>query len=154
MQKLYNKPSAQELSLECKELTNWHEFESAFTVMQELHPDIVLENYQSFIEETVPESNLLFGLFANDQLLSVASTHKIRLINDVRLLWIFHMVTKEGYRSLGYGRRLMQFIENYAREHGFQQLRVHSTNRRKRAHKFYREIIGIPDFAIIFGKEL
>ena len=143
-----------ESQFHCKELTAQWEFDSVYHLMCELYPTLTQDDYNSFVSETIPDINQLFGLFEGDCLLTVASTHTARLIGGDRILWIFHMVTREGYRSRGYGGHLISYLEDYARQNGFDQLRVHSFSYRMRAHHFYRDLADMPEIATVFGKKL
>jgi len=47
------------------------------------------------------------------------------------------LVVDEATRSAGIGQSLLQAAEGWAKDHGFQILRVHSNVLRERAHAFY-----------------
>lgn len=53
---------------------------------------------------------------------------------------IDNVIVKSGCRGLGVGKKLMTFIEDYARERGCYYTIFVSSSYRKEAHKFYESI--------------
>ncbi len=142
------------LTIECRPLTQPQDYQAAYALMCQLYPDLDATQYQNFIQQTVPHTNRLFGLFLNEEMITAVSCHQLQLIGGENVLWIIHMVTDKDHRSHGYGQILVEYLATYARENGFQQLRVHSFSYRERAHNFYRTHAGMPEIATVFGKRL
>jgi len=143
----------QQVRFHCRELETRADYKAAFPVMKELYALLDKETYDAFIKETVPEKNQLFGLYEGERLLTVVSTHKVRLIDGRRILWIFHMVTRAEYRSRGCGKQLIEYVQAYAKVAGYDELRVHSLSHRKKAHSFYEAIANMPEMALVFGQQ-
>jgi len=70
-----------------------------------------------------------------------------------RQLYVDDLVTDEKRRSSGVGRALLGYLEQKAREAGFDNLSLDSGTQRAQAHKFYfREGMVVTSFH--FGKKL
>lgn len=52
-------------------------------------------------------------------------------------LYIDDLVTRAKYRSNGYGKGLLDWLREYAKQEGCQQLHLDSGLQRKDAHRFY-----------------
>ena len=52
-------------------------------------------------------------------------------------LYIHRLATRPDDWGKGYGQKLMDFAENYAREHDFDSVRLDTFSQNKRNHKFY-----------------
>ncbi|QAT42613.1 GNAT family N-acetyltransferase [Aminipila luticellarii] len=71
--------------------------------------------------------------FANVMtLFSVWSHGKALCLDDLYI--------KKEYRGNGVGRRVMKYIEEYGREHGFKRLQFQSEFTNPEAHKFYSKL--------------
>ena len=142
------------MTRKCKELKSRDEFELAFPILKQLEPTLERQSYLKIMDEGVPQKMRAYGLWEGNILLSVALAYVVQLIEREKLLWIYYLVTEESHRSKGYGAELLSFIESYARENEFQQLRVHSEVRRRDAHRFYETKGEMFHWANVYRKNL
>ena len=141
--------------LNCRELDTEQEWRKAALILQEeLEPSLDTEVFVATLHKICPKECHVFGAFRGTQLVSVACVHKISVTSGIRVLWIFAMATSQEQRSIGVGRELVSFIENFGRTHGFDQLRLHSKNHRERAHDFWETKCGFSSVWVTFNKNL
>ncbi len=80
----------------------------------------------------------------------VFHTHVLRG-SDCRLL---DLATLEAERSKGFGRELVRFVEQYARDRGCTRVHIHTWLHRPDIHRFYEEHVDWEKCALVFNKEL
>ncbi len=69
-----------------------------------------------------------------------------------RVLYVDDLVSNEAARSRGYGKALLEFLEEHAREQNCQSLQLDSGVQRQEAHAFYfREGMRISSYHFIKG---
>lgn len=68
---------------------------------------------------------------------AVAGFRVLENLASGRLLYVDDLVTHERDRSLGYGARLLAWLEERARADGCRTIQLHSGTQRLRAHRFY-----------------
>ena len=137
-----------------KQLESIKEWQQSFELIRELDPEIREDLFLSSLERNLGKTLLAFGSFVGEELVTTAFVYIFEIINGNKVLWIFDMVTKENFRSQKYGTRLIEFIEKYAQENNFNELRVHSRKHRSRAHHFYRDLLNFSEWAVIFKKNI
>jgi GNAT superfamily N-acetyltransferase len=70
-----------------------------------------------------------------------------------RFLYVDDLVTLPGERSHGYGKALLDWLENYATQESCGQLHLDSGIQRKEAHRFY-EREGLKVSSYHFAKDI
>ena len=106
-------------------------------VMLELRPQYDSDSLNSRIKLQQAQGYQLAYVEQDGVVLSVAG-----FVIGEKLAWTRHMyvddlVTAEAQRSTGAGKLLMDWLKDYARSHGCQQLHLDSGVQRFRAHRFY-----------------
>jgi ribosomal protein S18 acetylase RimI-like enzyme len=135
---------------EFRELEKPDEWTEAYELLRQLDPGLNKKRYFIALEQMLAEGYHLFGLIQYDTLVTVAGVQVLTVIDGDRVFWVFDLVTAESYRGRGFGRKMMQRLESYAHENGFDQFRVHSENHTTRALEFYSEKLRYPSWATIF----
>jgi ribosomal protein S18 acetylase RimI-like enzyme len=137
---------------EFRELKKQDEWTEAYELLRQLDPGLDKNRYFFALEQMLDKDYHLFGLIQSDKLVTVAGVQVLTVIDGDRVFWVFDLVTAKACRGQGFGRKMMQRLESYAREKGFDQFRVHSENQTTRALKFYSEKLSYPSWATIFKK--
>ena len=70
-----------------------------------------------------------------------------------KTLYVDDLVTSENQRSKGYGEKLLEWMEQAARDEGCSCVRLDSGTHRTGAHKFYFRM-GMPIVSFHFMKKL
>ena len=71
---------------------------------------------------------------------SVIAVAGFRILNSLswqKYVYVHDLVVDSAYRSQGYGECLLQWVINYSRQNGCQQLHLDSGVQRFAAHRFY-----------------
>lgn len=91
-------------------------------------------NLNLFNEDLLSEQNeIFFAGFENGKLLTCLQMKKV----SPTILKLRQMATDQEYKGFGKGKLLVQFAENWAKEHGYKLIELHA---RKVAQGFYEKL--------------
>ncbi|WP_232702945.1 GNAT family N-acetyltransferase [Halobacterium wangiae] len=126
------------------ELDTEAEWEAAYPVLMELWADadrvFTREEFLAFLRELrAVEGYRLFGLFADDALVSVAGVSVRMSVWYGRYLWVYDLATAPNHRSNGFGERLLSHLERWAADRGCDTIGLASAPERTDAHRFYED---------------
>ena len=76
-----------------------------------------------------------------------------RLNRAKQELYIPELVVTESKRSLGVGKQLMEFCEQFAKKHDCHRIRLESGNSRISSHSFYKAL-GFEQSSLSFSKNI
>lgn len=140
-------------SVEIVELLG-EEIRAAFPLMQELRTSLTEARYVEAVAEMAADGYRLFALKRDGVAVALAGVGIATNLYYGRYLWVYDLVTTEAERSRGYGRRLLQHLEELARQEGCDTIALSSGVQRSDAHRFYEERMGYERASFVFRKEL
>jgi len=109
-----------------------------YEVMVELRPQ--LKDRATFVERVVRQEKkgyLLAYLEADGKIRAVAGYRFLESLFSGCFLYVDDLVTRSTDRSVGYGRKLLNWLVQQAREHKCKNLELDSGVQRFDAHRFY-----------------
>lgn len=107
-------------------------------VMLELRPHLTADTFVARVRQQ--ESLGRFNLVYLEEAGEIKAVAGIRIIENLawgRFLYVDDLVTAEAARSQGYGDALFDWLVDYARQQGCEQLHLDSGVQRFDAHRFY-----------------
>jgi GNAT superfamily N-acetyltransferase len=137
---------------EIRELTTEVEWREAFPVLRELREDLTEERYLAYLRAMRDEGYRLFALFEDGDLLSVAGAGVRTNFYNGRHLFVYDLVTRPDRRSEGHGGRLMEYLDDWARERDCESLTLESGLWREDAHRFYEDRLDMDRYCYTFKK--
>lgn len=123
--------------MEVKLLSSEAELECIAPVMRELRPQYDHEQLCAQIRKQQALGYQLAYVEENDKVLCVAGFVIGEKLAWQKHLYVDDLVSSEQQRSRGAGKLLMDWLKQYAREQGCQQLHLDSGVTRFAAHRFY-----------------
>lgn len=123
--------------IDIKVVTSDQEVLSCYDVMAQLHEKLIKGNFVSHVRRLETKGYKLVCLIDDGTVKSVAGFHLNECIAWENYLYIADLVTGSDSRSMGYGQKLMDWLINYAKEHGCDQIHLDSRVTRHSTHKFY-----------------
>lgn len=120
-----------------RELTRDDEIAAAFPLMRELRERIRAESFLSEIQRQQAEGYRLIGGFEEGALVVLAGIRTPRTLARGPHLFVDDLVTSEGVRGKGHGRRLMEWVAGEARRQGLSRVYLDS---RATARGFYERL--------------
>jgi len=141
--------------MDIRELLSEDELREAFLVMSELRTQLTVDDFVTRVTSMQRNGGYrLFALFVHDRIASLAGVAVQENLYSDRHLWLYDLVTAEECRSRGYGRQILSFVEDFARENGSGSVALVSGVQRVSAHRFYEEHMGYKKPCFLFEKRV
>ncbi|MDQ7827701.1 MAG: GNAT family N-acetyltransferase [Armatimonadota bacterium] len=113
------------------------EIARCFAVMQQLRTHLIEGEFVPTVRRQQINGYRLVYLEERGQVRSVAGYRLIENLANGRILYVDDLVTDAACRSRGYGKALLAWLVQRAREHGCRTLELDSAVQRSDAHRFY-----------------
>ena len=111
--------------------------EACYPVMQELRPHLDAHAFVEIVRDMQHDGYVLAFLSATDRVVAVAGFRTKRTLFCDKFLYVDDLVTLSTERSKGYGKLLLEWLEDRARAEGCAELHLDSGIQRTDAHRFY-----------------
>jgi GNAT superfamily N-acetyltransferase len=113
------------------------EIEHCFAVMTQLRPHLQREEFMPRVQRQMTDGYRLAYLSVDNLVKAVAGYRLLENLAWGRFLYVDDLVTAEAARSQGYGKDLLAWLAEHARQNGCAQLHLDSGAQRQDAHRFY-----------------
>ena len=113
------------------------EIEACHPVMKELRTQYDARAFIELVQEQQKDSYLLAFVEDEGKVAAVAGFRLARNLAWGKFLYVDDLVTQPAARSKGYGGKLLEWLADYARQHGCCELHLDSGVQRFAAHRFY-----------------
>lgn len=110
---------------------------ACYPVMKELRPHILEHSFVATIRHQQSGGYDLAFVESEHKVIAVAGFRLGENLAWGRFLYVDDLVTRESYRSMGYGCRLLEWLKKHAARQGCSQLHLDSGLHRLDAHHFY-----------------
>ncbi len=134
------------------EIQTEEDFEKAYLLLRELAPSLERKQFMKSLKNEHAANHKLFGLKDTEEMVSVAAVWILLTGLNEKIFWIHAYVTAASKRSHGYGSKLLNYLEEYAKNEGFSEIRVHA--HRQRAISFWQEKKGFEPFSQILHRKI
>ena len=129
------------------------ELEQAYHIVKQLRTSVSLEDFIKTINTMKNTGYKMVCLFEDGKIVSFAGfERKLTLYGDH--IWVHELVTDINERSKGYGKLLLTYVENIAKEYSLKGIALSSRLEREDAHRFYENIMGYTKASYLYRKEL
>ena len=122
---------------------------ACYPVLKQLRPKLSDTTLVSDVRRMQKEGFLLVSL-SDPDVRAVAGYRYMEMFAFGPLLYVDDLVTDSTKRSHGYGKALLEWLNNEARRHGCRFLTLDSGLKRLDAHRFYRRE-GMQEIALHFA---
>lgn len=140
---------------EIVELTTDAAFRAAFPVMHELRMHLSEEDYFALLHDMVENHGYrLFALYGEGRIVALAGIEIMVTLYFGRSVHVHELIATESGRSKGYGRKLLGYMDEFARQNDCKVVWLSSAVRRVDAHRFYEQHMGYARTAYVFQKVL
>lgn len=118
-----------------------NDYHDIYLLNQDFNP-----HFELFSEERVKEKieiicnrtqDIIFVYEQNDEVIGYIHGSPFELLFSDSLINILGFVVKESFRNLGIGSRLIDRLEEWAKDNGYAGIKLLSHPSRKSAHRFY-----------------
>ena len=123
------------------------EIEGCFRVMAQLRPNLVEAEFVARVRAQQAQGYRLAFLADDGAVVAVGGFRVMEVLASGRTLYVDDLITDEAQRSRGYGKAMLDWLEQYAREAGCATFSLDSGTHRQEAHAFYfREGMRVTSF--------
>lgn len=136
---------------ELKEDTQWKE---AFPVMKQLRTHLDEKTFLELVKAMSIEGYRMFALFEGERLAAVAGVVQLTNLYYGKHIWVYDLVTDESKQSLGYGEKLLSYIQAWGKGIGCEIIALSSGLLRTEAHRFYEAKMEYDKTSYVFRKHL
>ena len=137
-----------------KRLVRQEEYVEAFHVIKQLRNQLEENDYLILLEKMINEGYQLFGLYFESEIVAVAGGIVLTNFYYGKHIWINDLVTLEQHRSKNYGKRLLGFIEDWAKKENCKVIALSTGLQRHSAHKFYEKKMDFERSSYVMKKHL
>jgi len=124
-----------------------------FPVMAYLRPHLVEAEFAGRVRAQEAQGYRLAFLEDEGAVVAVAGFRVTEILATGRTLYVDDLVTDETKRSRGYGKAMLDWLQEFARQSGCETFSLDSGTHRQEAHAFYfRERMRVTSFH--FAKKL
>jgi len=123
---------------------------ACYPVMAELRPQYSEQEFVEKVRRLTTEHGFQLAYLDDDGIKAVAGIRMGDWLPTGKYLEIEDLVTAEAARSKGYGKALLHWVIDYAKQNGCEIVKLVSATHRVDAHRFY-EREGMPKTAWMFG---
>jgi len=113
------------------------ELYTVYELIQQLRSELSYDAFEDLIYDMRHMEYKMIGLFERGKLISYAGVAVQTNLYHKRHLYIFDLVTDTAFRSQGYAKSLMEYLEDYAKMAACEHLVLSSGMQREDAHRFY-----------------
>ena len=123
-----------------RELIGMEEMVKHLAVLNELYPNLTLEEYTSDLSEMLPHNYGQVGVFEGDECLGISGFWMGRKLWCGKYLELDNIIVCSKHRSKGVGKLIFDYLRNKAEENGCTMMALDSYTTNYKAHKmFYNE---------------
>jgi len=115
------------------------ELYEAYEVLKQLRIELSYTEFEDLIYEMRHIEYKMFGLFHRGELYTFAGAAVLTNLSYKRHLFVFDFVTDEKQRFMGYGKLMLDFLEDYAKTAMCQKVVLSSGFEQEDAHAFYHK---------------
>jgi GNAT superfamily N-acetyltransferase len=110
---------------------------SCYPVMVQLRPHIAESDFLPRVKAQLQQGFNLAYLEANGQVVACAGYRYGNNLAWGKFLYVDDLITDAQQRSKGYGKQLLDWLQQQARDNDCDQFHLDSGTQRKDAHRFY-----------------
>ncbi|MFD1515039.1 GNAT family N-acetyltransferase [Halomarina rubra] len=132
------------------ELASTEERDGALSVMQELFPSLDAERFREFFTD---DDYRLFALVDDGRPVALTGVSVQRVMHHERHVWVHDLVVTESRRGEGLGRRLLDHVESWGRDHDCESVALATGADRDIARLFYEEQ-GYEEWGSVYERRL
>ncbi|MFG6113952.1 GNAT family N-acetyltransferase [Halobacillus sp. MO56] len=138
-----------------KELQSKEDILEAYPVIKQLRTHLDASTYYQLVAEAKETDGYrMFALYDGEKIVAVVGFEPMTTLYYGRFIWVCDLVTDENSRSNGYGKVLLEFVHDWAKQKGYESVALSSGLQRTDAHRFYEEKVDYDKVSYVFKKRM
>ncbi|MFT7003880.1 MAG: GNAT superfamily N-acetyltransferase [Sulfurimonas sp.] len=111
----------------------------AYDVLKQLRLELTYKEFEDLIYDMRHMDYKMFGIMDKGKLITYAGVAVQTNLYYKRHLYVFDLVTDKPYRSKGYGKMMLDYLDDFARTCMCENVVLSSGFKKERAHIFYEK---------------
>ncbi len=134
--------------IEIRELNNREEMMSAYPLVRQMYEKMDVTTYVAYIDEMIQVNNFkMIGAFLDGKIIGASGYWVLLMLYCGRYIQASNLVVDQKHRSIGVGKKLLDYIEKIGRELDCHKVVLDSYTENKKSHSlYYREGFYIRGF--------
>ncbi len=112
---------------------------TAYEVLSQLREGLSYEEFEDLIYDMRSMEYKMLGIMEEEKLITYAGVAIQTNLYHKRHLYVFDLVTDDKYRGQGYGKMMLDYLNDYAKMGMCENIVLSSGLQREEAHKFYEK---------------
>ncbi|MDQ0351939.1 GNAT superfamily N-acetyltransferase [Alkalibacillus filiformis] len=138
-----------------KVLQSKEELAKAFPIMNQLRTHLDEQTYFDLVEDAQKNDQYrMAALYDQGDMVAVVGFKPMITLYYGRFVWVCDLVTDTNKRSKGYGEKLLEYVQSWAKENGYASVALSSGLSRTDAHRFYEEKMDYDKLSYVFKRDL
>ncbi|MEG9296872.1 GNAT family N-acetyltransferase [Mangrovibacillus sp. Mu-81] len=140
---------------EIKQLNGEKEWLDGYPILKQLRPHLDESGYLNLIKEASDTDGYkLAALYEEGKIVAVTGFMPMVTLYNGKFIWVCDLVTDAGVRSNGHGKKLLSYVECWAKNNGYDIISLSSGMQRLDAHRFYEDKMDYKKTSYVYVKEL
>lgn len=111
----------------------------AYEVVSQLRTSLSYNEFEDLIYDMRSMEYKMIGIFDDEILITYAGVAVQTNLYHKRHLFVFDLVTDENYKNSGYGKMMLEYLNDYAKMSMCENIVLSSGFQREESHKFYEK---------------
>jgi len=142
-------------TLSIKELQSHDDIIKAFPVMKQLRTHLDECTYlELVIDARENDKYKMYALLDNNEIVAVIGFKPMITLSSGKFIWVCDLVTDTTFRSKGYGKKLLTYLQEWAIENNYGSVALSSGLQRTDAHCFYENKMNYDKASYVFKTTL
>ncbi|WP_245902342.1 GNAT family N-acetyltransferase [Gracilibacillus dipsosauri] len=137
------------------ELHTEDEIKTAYKVIKQLRSHLKEQEYLALVKEAQEKENYkMVALIVENEIIAVIGFQPMITLYYGKFIWVCDLVTDYNHRSLGYGKQLLSYLHQWAKDNDYESIALSSGLQREDAHRFYEEKMNYDKVSYVFKAPL
>jgi len=141
-----------QFDMQIREMT-LKELFTVYDLLKQLRKELSYDEFEDLIYEMRHMEYKMIGIFEKEKLVCYAGVAVQTNLYHKRHLYIYDLVTDKELRSKGYGKMIIEYLQDYAKMAACENLVLSSGLQREDAHRFY-DVEGFEKKSYLFVKPI
>lgn len=129
------------------------ELETVYEVLSQLRQELSYKEFEDLIYDMRYMEYKMIGIMEGEKLVTFAGVSIQTNLYHKRHLYLYDFVTDKPYRAKGYGKMMLEYLQDYAKVGMCENIVLSSGYAREDAHRFY-EADGFKKTSHLFVKAI
>jgi len=130
------------------------ELQNAYPIVRQLRKHLSMDDFIELARQMMGNGYRAFCLFTNGKIVAYTGIAVLTNLYYGKHIWVYELVVDEALQGKGYGKQMLSFVEQYAKDNSISCIALSSGLEKVSAHKFYEKSMNYKTTSNVFVKIL